>query len=99
VPEHGAAAVVDDAERVKTAQLLLRVAADADRTGFPFGGVIRRGAALLLEVPDERPGDSPGSGAKSFAPACQGCGVELARAAKGRPRRWCSETCRRRHRP
>jgi hypothetical protein len=61
------------------------VAADVDRCGSPYGGLLRRAARLLLDVPGETTG-------------CAGCGAHVEQPPTGRPRRWCSERCRRRRR-
>jgi hypothetical protein len=73
--------------RVAVARLLAQDAAELDRRGWPRAGIIRQAVRLLLEVPDET-----GNG-------CPECGAELAQPATGRRRKWCSESCRRRHRP
>lgn len=75
------------ADRVAVARLLSRTAADLERLGFLHAGIVRHGAQLLLEAPQV---DGEG---------CAGCGAELAQPATGRRRKWCSEACRRRHRP
>jgi hypothetical protein len=65
------------------ARLVALAAADAEARGSPYAGVMRR-AARELACPD-RGGDG----------RCRGCGGALT----GRQRSWCSEACRRRHRP
>ena len=72
--------------RLTVARLLAQVAADIERRGLPYHGVIRQGVHLLLELPDDT-----GEG-------CAGCGAELVHPATGRRRKWCTEACRRRHR-
>ncbi len=69
------------------ARLLARVAAELDERGYSRAGVVRRAARALLDGPETEPG------------GCRGCGGPLPTSPKGRPRQWCSEPCRRRHRP
>lgn len=61
------------------------VAADLDRRGYPMASVVRMAARALLEL------DPPAAG-------CRGCGAALPVQSGGRPRVWCGEPCRRRHR-
>ena len=68
------------------ARLLGFVAGDLETRGYPRAGVVRQAARALL----------------SSAPAdegCRGCGGPLPEQPAGRPRIWCGEPCRRRHRP
>lgn len=74
-------------ERVSVSRLLAQAAADLDRRGLHYAGVVRRAARLLLDVPDEDPGGG-----------CAGCGRPLRQPATGRRRKWCSEACRARAR-
>jgi endogenous inhibitor of DNA gyrase (YacG/DUF329 family) len=67
---------------------LLYVADDLDKRGYPLAGAVRQGARKLAE-------------AEAIAPsvdACPGCGNPIPRNPRGRPRRWCSERCRKRGR-
>jgi hypothetical protein len=73
--------------RVELARTLGYVAADLDARGYHAAGAVRRAARALLEVDPATDG------------GCPGCGVEVPYQGRGRPRRWCSERCRRRHRP
>lgn len=66
---------------------LALVASDLDAKGYPLAGMVRQAARALLN------GDHGTDG------GCRGCGAELAYAGRGRPRVWCGESCRRRHRP
>lgn len=68
------------------AQQLAWVAGDLESRGYQFSAVVRRGAWRLIDVPE---GDDDG---------CRGCREPLEQPARGRPREWCSERCRRRHR-
>lgn len=69
------------------ARLLGLVATGLDNEGHRYSGIVRHAARVVLDVPDHRDG------------GCRGCGARLPTAGRGRPRVWCSETCRRRHRP
>jgi hypothetical protein len=71
--------------RTDLARRLGYVAADLDRRGYVYAGVLRQAARVLLEVDQDPPG-------------CRGCGRPLDQPATGRRRRWCGERCRRRHR-
>jgi predicted nucleic acid-binding Zn ribbon protein len=65
---------------------LLWVASDLDRRSYPFAGAIRQGACRISEL-------------EAIAPApdaCERCGAPIDRKPRGRPRRFCSERCRRR---
>ena len=73
-------------ERATVARLLAQVAAGLDERR---AGIVRQAVHLLLEVPDHA----------TAGDTCAGCGAELDQPATGRPRKWCSERCRRRHRP
>lgn len=64
------------------------VAGDLDARGYPFAPVVRRGARALLN------GDAPDRDG-----GCVGCGQPVPDTPRGRPRKWCGERCRRRHRP
>lgn len=52
------------------------VAADLEKRQYPFAGVVRIGARVLLDVPG-----SSDSG-------CRGCGADLPTRQTGRPRVW-----------
>lgn len=70
------------------ARLVAQVAADLDARGYHAAGVVRQAARALLDgQPD---GDDGG---------CCGCGRPVTHTDRGRPRKWCGERCRRRHRP
>jgi hypothetical protein len=70
-------------DRAKLARLVGLAATDAEKRGSPYGGVIHQAARELARI---APRDDGG---------CRGCGGQLT----GRQRAWCSEACRRRHRP
>lgn len=80
----------DIAERHAVAQLLARIAADADVRGLPYGGAIRQGARLLLEPPT--------AAEVGHGNGCAGCGTPIVQPAKGGRRRWCTDACRTRTR-
>ena len=69
------------------ARRLALVASDLDGRGYPAAGIIRQAARALLEAPEDTDD------------GCRGGGVDLDQPATGRRRVWCSEPCRRRHRP
>ncbi len=71
----------------KLARDLAFVAGDLDQRGYPFAGTIRQAARALLDVPEPA-----GQG-------CKACGADLPAGRTGRPRIWCSDKCRRAHRP
>jgi hypothetical protein len=74
------------APRVQLARSLGFVAADLDRRGYAYSGLLRQAARALLEIdPDDPDG-------------CPGCGRTIDQPPTGRRRIWCSEACRRRHR-
>jgi hypothetical protein len=60
---------------------------DLEQRDYAYLGVVRQLVAALAGVP------------KSAPDGCAGCGAELDQSGRGRPRRWCAESCRRRHRP
>jgi hypothetical protein len=74
-------------DRTALAQLLCRIAEDLDGKGYPYAACVRAGAVALLEAPAE-----PG------ARCCRVCGGPLTQAPRGRPRIFCSDTCRSRNR-
>jgi hypothetical protein len=74
---------MDDLARARLVRLLGLAIRDAEQRGSPYVGAFRQ-AAQELACPDL---GGPG--------ACRGCGGQLT----GRQRAWCSEACRRRHRP
>jgi hypothetical protein len=65
---------------------LLFVAEDLDRRSYPFAGAVRQGARRITEL--EGLHTSNGSD-------CERCGAPLNQPRTGRPRKWCSESCRR----
>jgi hypothetical protein len=71
--------------RTDIARQLGFVAADLDRRHYPYAGVLRQAARVLLGVDQDTSG-------------CRGCGRPLDQPPTGRRRRWCGERCRRRHR-
>lgn len=82
----GHLAVADDAQ--KLAHLLHRIFQDLDDRGYPGAPAVLRGAQALATA-----------GHATADDGCRGCGCRLDHPATGRRRVWCSETCRRRHRP
>ncbi len=78
------------AERYAVAQLLYKVAEANDRLGLPYGGAIRRGTSVLLEVPTTITDPT--------AVTCAGCGTPIDQPANGGRRKWCRDACRTRHR-
>lgn len=71
------------------ARLLATVAADLDAVGYPAAGVVRQGARALAQCGHNHNHQQDG---------CPGCGSEVPQAERGRPRVWCSQRCRDRHR-
>ena len=69
------------AERIALSSLLVRLA-DAEEDPTRPAGMIRLAARLLLSAPLDDAG------------ACEGCGGEVERANRGRPKRFCSSRCR-----
>lgn len=69
------------------ARMLAAIAADLDRRGYPSTGLLRDAARALLDHRDLDPN------------GCRRCGTPLTQPATGRRRVWCSERCRRQHRP
>lgn len=63
---------------------LLTLAEVLDRRGFLMSGICRQAARVLaaLPTPDER--------------ACPTCGCAVTQRARGRPRVYCTDRCRRR---
>jgi hypothetical protein len=61
--------------------------ADLEQRCYPYLGALRQVVAAAL------------AGVPKSGDGCAGCGRELAQSGRGRPRRWCGESCRRRHRP
>jgi hypothetical protein len=73
---------------------LLFVAEDLDARHYPFAGAVRQGARRITEL--EAIGSAVGP-VKFSAPgpnACERCGAPLEQRSTGRPRKWCSESCR-----
>lgn len=70
------------------AHLLGRISQDLEDRGYPGAPAVLRGAQVLATAAHSTTDDG-----------CRGCGVGLDHPATGRRRVWCSETCRRRHRP
>lgn len=68
-------------ERAELARLGMLAAADLDRSGHPYSGVMRRLAQVVAAGHDDEPG------------RCR-CGAELPPAARGRPALYCSTRCR-----
>lgn len=77
----------DEAPRL--AHLLHRIYQDLDDRGYPGAPAVLRGAQVLATA----------AGHATTDDGCRGCGAELNQPATGRRRVWCSEPCRRRHRP
>jgi len=75
------------ADPVQLARQLGWVAAHLDGLGYQYVGVVRQSARALLTLPEPSDG------------GCAGCSTPLVQPATGRRRKWCSEACRRRHRP
>jgi len=75
-------------------RLLALAAADLDDRGNPNAGLLRQAARRIAEQ------DRRIASLEARLPAsplrCGWCGAPLARAATGRPRRWCSAACKRR---
>ena len=68
--------------------VLLWVAQDLEeRHGYQYAGAIRRGAARLQAIEATAIDRDPNS--------CARCGAPLKQRSTGRPRKWCSESCRR----
>jgi hypothetical protein len=66
---------------------LLFVAEDLESRLYPYSGdAVRRGAVRIAELEAAAP--TPGG--------CSRCGAPLDQKPRGRPRRYCSERCRRR---
>jgi hypothetical protein len=65
---------------------LLFVADDLDRCAYPFAGTVRQGARRIAEIEGTAPGPN----------ACERCGGPIDQKPLGRPRRYCSERCRKR---
>lgn len=70
-------------ERDRYARMLLAIASDLEQRLYPFAGAVRHAAGLLKAAP---PPPAPG--------VCQGCANPVATSARGRPRKWCSDRCR-----
>jgi hypothetical protein len=68
----------------------LMMADRLEREGHPYAGGVRQLARAVL-------GRAVPSGAADRS--CRGCGEALPYPGKGRPRVWCTEGCRRQHRP
>jgi hypothetical protein len=69
------------------ARLVALAAADLEQRGYPMHGIVRQAARALVT----RPTAAPDGG-------CPGCGQPVAQPERGRPRKWCGEACRSRHR-
>jgi hypothetical protein len=63
---------------------LLFVAEDLDRRSYAFAGAVRQGARRITELETDVVDN-----------ACERCGAPLNQPWTGRPRKWCSESCRR----
>jgi hypothetical protein len=71
---------------------LLFIASDLEeKRAYPYSGAIRRAAARLQELEAVAPAGAPDT--------CARCGKPLKQRSTGRPRKWCSERCRRRKVP
>lgn len=81
----------DDDEVANMARLTSVIADDLERRRYQGAPGVRRAARMLMEL-------AP-LAAATGTPRCDGCGAELVQTGRGRPRKWCSESCRRRHRP
>jgi hypothetical protein len=67
------------------ATAILFVADDLERRGYPFAGAVRQAARRLTELEPLHATNG-----------CELCGRPLDQKRFGRPRRWCSERCRKR---
>jgi hypothetical protein len=70
------------------AGVLLYIANDLEARLYPYSGAIRRGAARIKELEATAP----------TVDTCSRCGKPIDQKPLGRPRRFCSESCRRRKR-
>jgi hypothetical protein len=75
-------------DRVELGRLLGLVAHDLDERGYPSAGIVRQAAVALLEDAMRQP--SPQS-------LCPIDGLPVTQPAVGRPRKFCSDRCRRAH--
>jgi hypothetical protein len=71
----------------KLAGILLWVAQDLEeRHAYQYAGAVRQGARRIAELEATEPGPNE----------CERCGARLDQKPLGRPRRFCSERCRKR---
>jgi hypothetical protein len=68
-------------------QVLLFIADDLEERGYAFSGAVRQGARRVAELEATMSVDAPNTSER--------CGKPLERRPTGRPRKWCSERCRR----
>jgi hypothetical protein len=68
---------------------LVFIANDLDGRQYPYAGAVRRAARQLALLEAQAGGNLP---------TCPSCGAEVLRAARGRPRIYCSARCRHRAR-